>query len=197
MEFWWCFEAPGRFKPGRRGSHTTARELQTCTFEGSDASKHHQIYTRRPPERHNENETVAGERRKSAKFWASHPSGPPPFGASPFGAGVAKVGQLRLAKVGLAKVGQLRLAKVGQIFLAKVGLAKVGQLRLAKVGQIFLAKVGLAKVGIGQSRPIVMAKDRIGQSRSQPTRSSRDLDVGEFNGGAVGHRHHTRVTIAR
>ena len=39
-----------------------------------------------------------------------------------------------------------------------VGLAKVGQLRLAKVGQIFLAKVGLAKVGIGQSRPIRMAK---------------------------------------
>ena len=31
--FWWC---PTR--PGRRGSHTTARELQTCTFQGPGAS---------------------------------------------------------------------------------------------------------------------------------------------------------------
>ena len=80
-----------------RGSHTTARELQTCTFQGTCASKHHQNSTRRPSERHKNSETVAGKGRKSAKFWAPHPSGPQthrgstllgphPSGPPPFGA---------------------------------------------------------------------------------------------------------------
>ena len=78
-------------REGRRGSHTTARELQTCTFQGPGASKHHQNSTRRPPERHRNSETVAGKGRKSAKFWAPHPSGhhpsgPHPSGPHPFGA---------------------------------------------------------------------------------------------------------------
>ena len=114
---------------------------------GPGASKHHQNSTRRPPERQKKSETVAGKGRKSAKFWASHPFGappfgdplfqvwPPPFGAPPFGAG-------------LARVGQLRLAKLGQIFLAKVGLAKVG---IGQSRPIKMAKVGLAKVGRSQN----------------------------------------------
>ena len=113
-EFWWCFEHRNpemctfrlsgcRVKPrrphqtGPPGLHTTAPELQTCTFQfqGTCASKHHQNSTRRHPKKHRNSETVAGKGRKSAKFWAPtlsgpHPFGlflglgPPPFGAPPF-----------------------------------------------------------------------------------------------------------------
>ena len=77
-------------RPGRRGSHTTARELQTCTFQGPGTSNTTKIPRERHPERHRKSETVTGKGRKSAKFWASHPSGPhpsgPPFGPHPSGA---------------------------------------------------------------------------------------------------------------
>ena len=66
------------------GLHTTARELQTCTFEGSAASNTTKIP--RQAERHKESETVMGKGRKSAKFWPVPPFGAPPFGAPPFGA---------------------------------------------------------------------------------------------------------------
>ena len=165
---------------GSPGLHTTTRELQTCTFECPDATKHHQNSTRRPRDT-KKSETVAGKGRKSAKFWAltlrgptllAPPFGPPPFGpplfpglgrppfgSPPFGAHPSGPHPSGIYPseppfgAGLAKVGQLRLAKVG--------LAKVGQIKVAKVGQICLAKVGLVKVGIGQSRPIRMFKDRL------------------------------------
>ena len=55
---------------------------QTGTFYGPGLQKKHQNSTRRHPERHKKNEMVAGEgKKKSAKFWAPHPSGPPPIGA--------------------------------------------------------------------------------------------------------------------
>ena len=101
----------GSTRPGRRGSHTTAQELQTCTFEGSGASEHHQNSTRRPPERHNENETEAGKGRKSAKFWAPHPSGPHPSGTlrGRFGQNRSiKVGQSRSKFSGQSRFGQSR-----------------------------------------------------------------------------------------
>ena len=47
--------------------------------------KHHQNFTRRHPERHKKSEMVAGEGKKSAKFWASHPSLPHPSGPHPLG----------------------------------------------------------------------------------------------------------------
>ena len=85
VEFWWCFckdrdpqmctfglsgcgVKPWRLR-GRRGLHTTTRELQTCTVDGPGVSKHHQKTTRRPPERDKESENGAGEGKKSAKFW--------------------------------------------------------------------------------------------------------------------------------
>ena len=43
-------------------------ENSTCTFEGFRCFKHHQISTRRHPERHKESETVVGKGRKRAKF---------------------------------------------------------------------------------------------------------------------------------
>ena len=73
---------------GRRGSHTTTRELQTCTLDGPGASKHHQNSTRRHTEK--KSETGGGRRKKNAKFWALHPwsptlRGPIFLGFGPFG----------------------------------------------------------------------------------------------------------------
>ena len=67
------------WRQGRRGSHTTAQELQTCTFQGTCASKH-QFHEKTPRETQKQR-NGGGKGRKSAKFWAPHPSGPHPFGA--------------------------------------------------------------------------------------------------------------------
>ena len=75
---------------GPQGLHTTARELQTCTFQGPRRFKHHQSSTRRPPERDKKSENGGGrgekkkEKKKNAKFWPPHPSAPSsPFGPHP------------------------------------------------------------------------------------------------------------------
>ena len=78
----------GPTRPGRRGWHTTSRELQTCTLERTCSSN----TTKIPLKKIKKN--CAGEGKKSAKFWAptlrdsttSGPTtssgfGPPPFGA--------------------------------------------------------------------------------------------------------------------
>ena len=59
VEFWWCFDS---------------RNPEMCTFELSGC----RVKPRRPHQTgpHRKSETVAGKGRKSAKFWASHPSGP-------------------------------------------------------------------------------------------------------------------------
>ena len=71
---------------GRRGSHTTARELQTCTFKRPGASNTTKIPRKRPKEMEKRMKTVAGERKKKREILGPHRSGPPPFGAPPFGA---------------------------------------------------------------------------------------------------------------
>ena len=63
--------------PGRRGSHTTARELQMCTFQGPCASKHHQNSTKRPPRVRRKKENCGGGGKK-ARNLGPHPSGPHP-----------------------------------------------------------------------------------------------------------------------
>ena len=61
---------------GPPGLHTTARELQTCTFEGRGFQSHHQFHETTPKRgRKNENSGGSGK-KKNAKFWASHPAGP-------------------------------------------------------------------------------------------------------------------------
>ena len=80
----------GPTRPGRRGSHTTARELQTCTFHGPGASNTTKI-PRKDPKREKEERKLWREKgEKSAKFWAPHPSGLHPSGSTlrgpPFGA---------------------------------------------------------------------------------------------------------------
>ena len=49
-------------------------------ISGPRRIKHHQNSTRRPPEREEKNEFCGGRGKKSAKFWAPHPSGPHPSG---------------------------------------------------------------------------------------------------------------------
>ena len=65
------------------GLHTTARELQTCTFQGR-RFKHHPNSTKGPQREEKRKKTVAGEDKKSAKFWAPTLRGTtlsgPPFG---------------------------------------------------------------------------------------------------------------------
>ena len=58
------------------GFHTTARELQTCTFQGPCASKTPPKFHVRTPKREKKERKLWRGGKKSAKFWASHPSGP-------------------------------------------------------------------------------------------------------------------------
>ena len=92
-----------------RGLHTTARQLQTCTFEGPGASNTTKI----------SREHLSRERQKKRKCELERESNARNFGAPPFGAqpcmthtrsrnGLAKIGQIRMAKTGLAKVGLFR-----------------------------------------------------------------------------------------
>ena len=61
------------------GFHTTARELQTCTFQAPGASKHHQNSARRHPRERQKERNGGGRGKKKRKFL-----GPPPFCAPPF-----------------------------------------------------------------------------------------------------------------
>ena len=102
VEFWWCLkcwalqcarleflgcrvEAPAAPKAAGRERetqetartlvtvlHTTARELQTCTFQGPGISKHHQNSTRRLQEKREERmNIVVGEVKKERNFGRS------------------------------------------------------------------------------------------------------------------------------
>ena len=77
-------------RPGRRGSHTTTRELQTRTFERPGASNTTKIPREDPERGKKRTNLVAGEWKKKARnfgpppFWVP-PFGPPPFGPPPFG----------------------------------------------------------------------------------------------------------------
>ena len=126
----WC-ETPAALGPS--GLHTTTRELQTCTFDGPGASKHHQKTTRRHTVREKKSETGGGRRKKKREILGLPPFGAPPFGAPPFGARFfLGLGPTLWAMThtrsrnGLAKIG---LAQIGQIRMAKTGLAKVGPFR--------------------------------------------------------------------
>ena len=68
---WWGGVGRDQLWSGPPGLHTTARELQTCTFEGPGLQSHHQNSTKGPQRerRKNENSGVSGEKR--AKFWAA------------------------------------------------------------------------------------------------------------------------------
>ena len=69
---------------GPLGLHTTARELQTCTFERPGASNTTKIPREDPPEREERMKFPAGEKKKR-KMLGPHPFGPPtPSNPHPF-----------------------------------------------------------------------------------------------------------------
>ena len=67
------------------GLHTTARELQTCTFQGR-RFKHHPNSTKGPQREGEKKENCGGRGQKKREILGTHPSGHHPFGAPPFGA---------------------------------------------------------------------------------------------------------------
>ena len=132
-------------------SHDNPR-TPTCTFERPGASNTAKIPREDPPEREERMKFPAGERKKSAKFWAlpsgPNPSGPtfsgfcppllrpPPFPSShhahrPNNTPTAsqKFGQMRSGQIRSNKFGQIRLAKCGQLSLANCG---IGQMRFGQ-----------------------------------------------------------------
>ena len=117
----------GPTRPGRRGSHTTARELQTCTFHGPGASNTTKI-PRKDPKREKEERNLWREKgRKSAKFWAPHPSGLHPSGPPPFGASTLR---------GLHPSGPHPSGQVWPKSANKDGQSRFGQSRSQPSGQI-------------------------------------------------------------
>ena len=70
---------------GPPGLHTTTRELQMCICDSPGASNTTNI-SREDPQRETKKAKMGplGRGKKSAKFWAPHPSGPHPSGAPPF-----------------------------------------------------------------------------------------------------------------
>ena len=65
--------------------HTTARELQTCAFQGPGASNTTKIPREDPPRERRKNENCGGRKKKSAKFWALPTFGPQPLGPHTLG----------------------------------------------------------------------------------------------------------------
>ena len=133
------------------GSHTTARELQTCTFQGPGASNT-KIPRKRPKEREKRIKKVAGDGKKKREILGPHPSGPhpsgpttsgPPFGA-PHPSGPHHDTKNRLAKHWIGQT--LDWPNIG---LAQIGLAQnwIGQ---NWIGQNWSNQDG--QNGIGQSR---------------------------------------------
>ena len=105
LTFWKVTGCPTLLGGGDRsggfgaGFHTTAREFQTCTFEGPGASNTTKIPRKDPQEREERVNICGGEGKKARNFgpptlrgptprgpifssFGLHPSWPPPFGAS-------------------------------------------------------------------------------------------------------------------
>ena len=122
-------------------AHLSAPALQT-------PPKFHE----KTPRERRKNEISGGrERKKRAKFWALHPSGPPTLRAPLF---LGSSGPPHLRAPHSSGPPNFQAPHQKQK-LAKCGLAKFGQQELAKFGQIRMAKCGqltLAKCGIGQIR---------------------------------------------
>ena len=70
---------------GPPGFHTTARELQTCTFERTGASNTTKIPRKRPKEREKRRKNCGGREKKKRKNLGPLPSGPHPFSPHPSG----------------------------------------------------------------------------------------------------------------
>ena len=71
-ELQWCGPEGRRVvleAPGHSNVHiTTARELQTCTFERHGLQKHHQNSTKRHPQREEKNKSCGGRGKKKSEI---------------------------------------------------------------------------------------------------------------------------------
>ena len=165
-------EAPAASGPP--GLHTTARELQTCTFQEPGASNTPKIKRKDPKREKKRKQENCGGRGKNKgeisgpptlrspppfghlTLRGPHPSGPPPFGALTFsGFGPPPFGAPALR-------GRTDCETTKTLILAKNGLAKSGR------AQNTMAKNGLAQNGLVKYDQIRMAKKWIGQKRSLP-----------------------------
>ena len=85
-----CFVRSLHFPPHLSSPHTTARELQTCTFQGPCASTTPKFHERTPKREKKERKLWRGGKKKARNFGPRTLRGPtlrgPPFGAPPFGA---------------------------------------------------------------------------------------------------------------
>ena len=66
-----------------RGSHTTARELQTCTFQGPGASNTTKFNVKTPREGRKRTNFAVEEGKKKGEILGPHPSGPHPSNPLP------------------------------------------------------------------------------------------------------------------
>ena len=152
-------ETPAAPPDRAAGAHTTARELQTCTFERPGASNTTKIPRKRPKEREKRKKTVAGEGKKKREILGPHRSGPHSLGPHH---DTKNIGQkIGLTKIGLAKIGfgqnwpgqnhdgQKWIGQnwIGQNWSNQDGQNGIGQsqslpigLRLAKPGNIGFSK---------------------------------------------------------
>ena len=147
---------------------------------------------RENPQRKREKERNEGrEREKSAKFWASHPSGPQPFGPQPFGLHLfwVRAPTLRPPPLRAPASGPPLLqaptpsGPPSQVWDRRKNWPKrSGQIRSSKIGQIRPKKVG-------QMRPNKDGQIRFGQMRSRPKGKGKNSFQGECNHcGEFGHK---------
>ena len=152
-------------RPGRRGSHTTARELQTCTFERPGASNTTKIPREDPQRGKKRTNFAAGQGKKSAKFGPPPLRGPtlrgPPFpGSGPHPSGSHPS----------HPSGPKRVLFFHVLFCLFEKQDNTETLKLAKIG---LAKVG--HPNFGQNQSIKVGQSRFGQNRSQPLQKKSNV----------------------
>ena len=163
---------------GRRGSHTTARELQTCTFHGPGASNTTKI-PRKEPKREKEERKLWREEEKKARNFGLHPSGLHPSGLHPLrGSTFSRFGP---PTFGAPTFG----AHFFWVWASTLGTSLWGPHPWWSKNSISKnwPKSKLAEVDIGRTRKKKLAEVEIGRSRSRSRRRR-----GGPNGSGEGRR---------
>ena len=158
------------------GLHTTARELQTCTFQAPAFKNTTKIPREVHQKREERKKIVAGDEKKKKK---TRNFGLPPFGAPPIGVFTRKHGWGKRLKhqfgpksawpesatPKLANVGQVRLAKVGHIFF---GQSRIGQSRSNKDGQSWFGQSRSQRLD-GASKALMRSQGGVGSGLALST----------------------------
>ena len=137
----WRFSHQLCRRPGRRGSHTTARTPNVHISRPRRFKHHQKFHEKTHREREKERKWERKREKKERHVGPSRPVGTPPFGATTLRGPTLPLlpsfpdpptlfGQIRLKKI-----GQMRPNKVGQVqhnTTQKNGLAKIGLAKMAK-----------------------------------------------------------------